>query len=133
MRDNLVQIPQHINGWEEYGNDGLTYWKYKGERVYSFISREWLDMTEYGKDIYAICSNDIDLKEMSLHDIECAICGSYDSLEDMEKKTGCKLGELDLEIAFEEYDNNISSSVSWDGTFTLEEANQKIFEYMLTR
>ena len=131
MRDNLVQIPQHVNGWEDCGNDGLTYWKYKGERVYSFISREWLDQKENGKNMYAICSNDIDLKEMSLHDIECAICGSYDSIEEMEKKTGCKFGELDYDIAYEEYDNNISSSVSWNGTFTLEEANQKIFEYMM--
>ena len=131
MRDNLVQIPQHVNGWEDCGNDGLSYWKYKGERVYSFISREWLDQKEDDKNIYAICSNDIDLKEMSLHDIECAICGYYDSIEEMEKKTGCKFGELDYDIAYEEYNNNISSSVSWGGTFTLEEANQKIFEYMM--
>ena len=131
MRDNLVQIPQHINSWEDCGNGGLTYWKYKGERVYSFISREWLDQKEDEKNMYAICSNDIDLKEMSLHDIECAICGSWSSIEEMEKKTGCKLGELDYDIAYEEYDSNISSSVSWGGTYTLEEANQKIFEYML--
>ena len=133
MRDNTVQIPQHVNGWEDCGNDGLMYWKDRGNRVFSFISREWLggSKDENGNELYAICEDDIDLKEMSLHDIELAICGSWSSIEEMEKATGCKLGELDETIAQEAFDNRICDTISWQGTFTLAEANQKIFEHML--
>lgn len=105
------------NGFDMTDSDCMQCRKELGNRKYLFIQAIWLD----SDNEYCVVANIEDLKEMSLNDIEIAICGYYDSIEDMEKKCNEPLGKLDWlisECAFEghpycdwEYQSEI---VTWE-------------------
>lgn len=122
-------------------SEGVFYYREIGERVYEFISTEWLDTTDNdthpknstdNRDVWAICTDIVDLKGMSLKDIEFAILDTYSSIEEMERDTGSPLGRLDFEIAEMEYrSHHISDGTSIGGVYTDKQAKEKIVEYML--
>lgn len=73
-----------------------------GNRKFLFIQAIWMD----GNDEYCVVSHTEDLKEMSLNDIECAICGYYKGIKEMEEAYELPLGQLDdlvAECAFENH------------------------------
>ena len=72
------------NGFECTDDDCMQCRKYIGDRKYMFIHALWLDAID-DEGIYSVVADTIDVAKMSLEDIECAICGYYDSIEDMEQ------------------------------------------------
>ena len=73
-----------------------------GNRRFLFVQAIWMD----GCDEYCVVANLENLKEMSLDDIEMAICGFYNSIKAMEESYGLPLGQLDeliAECAFENH------------------------------
>ena len=124
----------NVNGWSQSDDDCMQYRKYRGERVYSFIQAVWLDSYEKPEGEYAVVTMDIDLKEFSLGDIELAICSYYPGgIKEMERNYTEPLGKLDSLIAecyFEEH--SIQDCYSLGGTYTWQEAEEKIREYIET-
>lgn len=86
------------NGFECTDNNCMQYRKYIGDKKYLFIQAIWLD-TVNDKDIYSVVADTIDVSNMTTEDIECAICGYYDSIEDMEQKYEPALEDLDWLVA----------------------------------
>lgn len=93
---------QMNNYFECTDNDCMQCGKLLENRKYIFIQAVWMD----GKDEYCVVANKEDLAEMSLHDIECAICGYYDSIEKMEEINNSPLGQLDWLIAECSFENH---------------------------
>ena len=69
------------NGFVVTDNDCMQCSKDLGDRRFLFIQAIWMD----GENEYCVVANAEDLKEMSLDDIEMAICGYYDSVNAMEE------------------------------------------------
>lgn len=90
------------NDFECTDSDCMQYGKLLGNRQFKFIQAIWMA----GEDEYCVIADTIDLSEMSLHDIECAICGYYDDIKEMEKAYGQPLGKLDWIIAECAFENN---------------------------
>lgn len=65
------------NGFVVTDDDCMQCRKDLGERKFLFIQEIWMD----GDNKYCVVANVEDLKEMSLDDIEMAICGFYDSIK----------------------------------------------------
>lgn len=59
-----------------------------------------------GDNEYCVVANVEDLKEMSLGDIEMAICGFYDTIKAMEESYKLPLGQLDDLIAECSFENH---------------------------
>ena len=120
-----------INGWTCMDSDSFQYCKYKGERVYSFIQIVWLDSSDNNR--YAICTDDIDLKNFFYHDLEMAINGFYNNLTDLEEKYQLPIGQLDDLIAKCYFENNcLVDSYSLGGVYTLDEAEKTVKSYIKT-
>lgn len=83
------------NGFVVTDNDCMQCLKDLGERKFLFVQAIWMD----GDNKYCVVANVEDLKEMSLDDIEMAICGYYDSVNAMEESCEFPLGQLDELIA----------------------------------
>lgn len=83
------------NGFVVTDNDCMQCRKDFGERKFLFIQAIRID----GGIKYRVVANVEDLKEMSLDDIEMAICGFYDSIKVMEESYKLPLGQLDDLIA----------------------------------
>lgn len=90
------------NGFVITDDDCMQCRKDLGNRKYIFIQAIWLD----GEGKYCVVANTEDVSKMSLNDIELAICGYYDSIEDMEKKYDEPLGQLDWLIAECSFENH---------------------------
>ena len=78
------------NGFVITDDDCMQCRKDLGDRKFLFVQAIWMD----GCDEYCVVANLEDLKEMSLDDIEMAICGFYDSLKAMEESYNLPLGQL---------------------------------------
>lgn len=95
------------NGFECTDDDCMQYGKYLGDKKYLFIQALWLD-TVGNVDTYSVVADTIDVSEMSKEAIECAICGYYDSIEDMEQKNEAALEDLDWLVAECEFESNLT-------------------------
>ena len=71
------------NGFVLTDDDCMQCRKDLGNRNYVFIQAIFMD----GEDKYCVVANTEDVSRMSLNDIELAISGHYDNIEDMEKNT----------------------------------------------
>ena len=90
------------NGFVATDDDCMQCRKNLGGRKFLFIQAIWMD----GDNEYCVVANAEDLTEMSLDDIEIAICGFYDSIKAMEESYKLPLGQLDdlvAECAFENH------------------------------
>lgn len=90
------------NGFVITDDDCMQCRKDLGDKKFLFVQAIWMD----GCDEYCVVANLEDLKEMSLDDIEMAICGFYDNVKAMEESYGLPLGQLDelvSECAFENH------------------------------
>lgn len=94
------------NGFECTDDDCMQCRKYIGDRKYVFIQALWLD-TINDKDTYSVVADTIDVDIMSQEDIECAICGYYDSIKDMEQKYEAALEDLDWLVAECEFESKL--------------------------
>lgn len=90
------------NGFVVTDNDCMQCRKDLGERKFLFIQAIWID----GGIKYRVVANVEDLKEMSLDDIEMAICGFYDGIKAMEESYRLPLGQLDDLIAECSFENH---------------------------
>ena len=90
------------NYFECIDNDCMQCGKLVEGRKYIFIQAIWMD----GENEYCVVANVEDLEEMSLHDIECAICGYYDNIQAMEEVNHSPLGQLDWLIAECSFENH---------------------------
>ena len=105
------------NGFVVTDDNCMQCRKDLGERKFLFIQAMWMG----GDNEYFVVANVEDLKEMSLNDIETAICDYYDSIKAMEESYKLPLGQLDglvAECSFEshplcywEYESEI---VTWE-------------------
>ncbi len=108
------------NDFELKDNDCMQCGKEIEPRKFLFIQAIWMDSNKQENE-YIVVADTVDVSEMSLSDIECAICGYYDEIKAMEESNQTPLGKLDYlvaECAFEsdpycswEYK---SECVSWD-------------------
>lgn len=72
--DNMLEMK---NGFVITDDDCMQCRKDLGDRKFLFVQAIWMD----GCDEYCVVANLEDLKEMSLDDIEMAICGFYDNVK----------------------------------------------------
>ena len=90
------------NGFVVIDDDCMQCRKDLGERKFLFVQA----IRMLGDNEYFVVANAEDLKEMSLDDIEMAICGFYDSIKAMEESYKLPLGQLDdlvAECSFESH------------------------------
>lgn len=76
------------NGFVVTDDDSMQCRKDLGNRKFLFIQEIWMD----GDNEYCVVANTEDLKEMSLDDIEIAICSYYDNIKAMEESYELPLG-----------------------------------------
>lgn len=105
------------NGFELTDNDCMQCRKDLGNRKFLFIQKIYLDSDE----AYCVVADTEDLTDMSLKDIENAICGYYDSISEMEESYDLPLGQLDDVIAECNFESRPycdwkyqSKTVSWE-------------------
>lgn len=90
------------NGFVVTDDDCMQCRKDLGDRRFLFIQAIWMD----GDNEYCVVANAEDLKEMSLDDIELAICGFHDSIKAMEESYELPLGQLDELVAECSFENH---------------------------
>lgn len=115
------------NGFVVIDNNCMQCRKDLGDRRFLFIQAIAMD----GNGICCVVANIEDLKEMSLNDIECAICGYYDNIKTMENLYKLPLGQLDELVAECSFENH--PYCDWEHkseTVTLEEA-EKIIQHFI--
>ena len=90
------------NGFVVTDDDCMQCRKDLGERKFLFIQAILMD----GDNEYCVVDGAEDLKEMSLDDIEMAICSYYDSVNSMEESYELPLGQLDELVAECSFENH---------------------------
>lgn len=110
-------------------DDCMQYCKELGNGQYIFIQVIWIDVANKDKrainakdeiDNYVVVSEVVDISEMTREDMELAISGYYESIEEMERLYGFpqeELGQLIAECIFENLwtqTDRVSEVVSWD-------------------
>ncbi len=130
MTNEVENRVSATHGW--FATDEHQYAKKISDTCYQYIEAVWLDDLE-SNDVWAICTSTVDVKDFTIKDIELAICEHFESIEAMEKNYGLTVisGDLNQTIAECYFESNCyCDSYSLEGTYTLEEAEQKITEYM---
>ncbi|SCH16800.1 Uncharacterised protein [uncultured Clostridium sp.] len=95
-----------------------------GNRKFLFIQAIWMD----GCNEYCVVANAEDLKEMSLEDIEMAICGFYDSVKAMEESYELPLGQLDEIISECSFENHPYCDWEYKSKIVTEEKAEEIIQ-----
>lgn len=95
-----------------------------GNRKFLFIQAIWMD----GCNEYCVVANAEDLKEMSLEDIEMAICGFYDSVKAMEESYELPLGQLDEVISECSFENHPYCDWEYKSKIVTEEKAEEIIQ-----
>ena len=119
------------SGWYVIDTDCWQYCRNKGDRKYEFIQLVWLDTVQgdsgYPDKRYAVVTDEIDLKNFFLHELEQAVAEYYDDLAGMEQQYQLPIGQLDQLIAECYFESNcLTDSCSIGGVFTEEEAKREI-------
>ena len=112
------------NGFVVTDNDCMQCRKDLGERKFLFIQAIWID----GDIKYRVVANVEDLKEMSLDDIEMAICGFYDSIKAMEESYKLPLGQLDDLIAECFFENHPYCDLKYKSGIVIRERAEEIIQ-----
>ena len=117
------------NGFVVTDDDCMQCRKDLGDRRFLFIQAIWMD----GDNEYCVVANAEDLKEMSLDDIEIAICGYYDSVNEMEESYELPLGQLDDLIAECSFESHPYCDWEYESEIvTLERAEEIIQKFIDT-
>lgn len=72
------------NDFELKDNDCMQCGKEIEPRKFLFIQAIWIG-SDKKENEYIVVADTVDVSEMSLNDIECAICGYYDGIKAMEE------------------------------------------------
>lgn len=99
------------NDFEIMDSDCMQCGKEIEPRKFLFIQAIWID-SDKKENEYIVVADTVDVSEMSLNDIECAICGYYDGIKSMEESNQEPLGKLDYLIA--EYAFESNPYCSWE-------------------
>lgn len=117
------------NGFVATDDDCMQCRKNLGDRKFLFIQAIWMD----GDNEYCVVANAEDLKEMSLDDIEIAICGFYDGIKAMEESYKLPLGQLDNLVAECTFENHPYCDWEYESEIvTLERAEEIIQKFIDT-
>lgn len=99
------------NGWCSIDKESMAYFKELGNRTFKFIKAIWLDTVEgdtrsvNGKDKtdnYVVVADTININNLSQNDIDCAISGHYDTLDDVKVIYGEATDEIVAEYYFDD-------------------------------
>ena len=119
------------NKWFCTDADCLQYCKINDDGTYAFIEKVWLDTCElddgYPDKTYIVKTACIDLKDYDTHDRECAICGYYESLEEVYEIYGDGTEQIIAECIFEQLCDGECSTY---GMMTETEVDKFIYNYI---
>lgn len=112
--------------------DSLQYRRINLDGTYTFIEKVWLDTCKgdegYPDKEYTVKTACINLNNYSAYDIECAISGYYDSMDDIYKQYGMDIEDIIAECIFEEM---LDGSATTYGMMTEREADEFIQKYII--
>lgn len=84
-----------------------------------------------GDNKYCVVANVEDLKEMSLDDIEMAICGYYNSVNTMEESYKLPLGQLDELVAECSFENHPYCDWGYKSEIVTKERAEEIIQKLI--
>lgn len=99
------------NGFEIRDDMNYQCLKQTGDKKYLLIEMIWLDNIVLD-DTFIVVAEEIDVNEMTQDMINDAICGYYNSVEQMEESYGLSLDQLSDIVAECEFESN--NYCSWD-------------------
>ena len=118
---SACSLPPTIGSWFLTDDSCAQYCRKISATQYEFVQLQWMDMLPHDDSDYCVTHSEIDVGSMDIDDVECAICGFYDSIPALIESYGKDMSVEDYaqivaECVFEnEYgDNSISGIMPED-------------------
>lgn len=118
---SACSLPATVGPWFLTDDSCAQYCRKITDTEYEFVQLQWMDMLQHKDSDYCVTNSTVNVGSMDLDDIECAICGFYDSVQAMVESYGKDMSVTDYcqiiaECAFENEtgDNSISEVMDWN-------------------
>ena len=118
---SACSLPATVGPWFLTDDSCAQYCRKITDTEYEFVQLQWMDMLPREDSDYCVTNSTVNVGSMDLDDIECAICGFYDSVQAMVESYGKDMSVTDYcqiiaECAFENEtgDNSISEVMDWN-------------------